>query len=189
MPILTSNDFGVAFSFARSEVASVRNATGALVSAPINTPRFDHSAGGAARGLLITAGSDIGGQDRASLDPLMLPVAMVQGSDVQGREATVFHAFRGVQSGEVSDAAFEASVMRRAYYTREAISLVDALLQSQGHHVSIGVRPGFSENRNGFARYRGWLWQLPTGLSAPGGVLAAEANRPVITSGARLVSS
>jgi len=193
MPVLRASQFAIAFDFARSEAAAVRGPDGVLVTAPAGQPRFDHDATGRPRGLLVTPGAEPGGQDRSAFDPLMLPAELTEGDNQTAREATVYHAFVPVAAslteGGVSAATpeqFEAGIIRRAFYTREAARLIDTLIRSAGHHLVIGAHAGFAENRDGFARYRGKLWQLPQGLGNDGAALTSSADKPLITSGALL---
>lgn len=196
MPILRASQFPIAFDFARSEAAAVRGPDGVVTTIAPDLPRFDHDTAGKPRGLLVTSGSDIGGQDRSAFDPLMLPAALTEGTDLTAREATVYHAFVPLTAsqteGGVSAATpeqFEAGIIRRAFYTRDAARLIDALIRSAGHHLAIGAHAGFAENRDGFARYRGKLWQLPQGLGVDGAALTSAPAKPLITSGAQLASS
>lgn len=191
MAILRASQFPLAFDFARSESAAVRGPDGVVTTLDPDLPRFDHDEAGKPRGLLVTPGSEIGGQDRSAFDPLMLPAALTEGTDLTAREATVYHAFVPL-SADIEDAsaeAFEAAIVRRAFYTRDAARLIDTLLRSAGRHVMIGAHAGFAENRDGFARYRGKRWLLPVGLATNGGALVSAADTPLITSGAQLVSS
>lgn len=190
MPVLRASQIGIAFDFARSEAAPVRGADGVVRTLAADLPRFDHDPLGRARGLLVTGGAEPGGGDRALLDRLMLPAALVEGADLSAREATVYHAFVPLAAG-IGDAPqemFEAAITRRAVYTRDAGRTIDALMRSAGHHVMIGVHAGFAENRDGFARYRGRLWALPVGMrvDAGGDVLDAAPGKPLLTSGAVL---
>lgn len=197
MPILRASQFAIAFDFARSEAAAVRGEDGVVTTLAADQPRFDHDPAGKPRGLLVTPGSDIGGQDRSAFDPLMLPAALTEGDDQSAREATVYHAFVPLTAsqtdGGVSAApqdVFEAAIIRRAFYTREAARLIDALIRSAGHHLIIGAHAGFAENRDGFARYRGKLWQLPQGIRGDdSGALTSSADKPLITSGALVAQS
>lgn len=193
MPILRASQFPIAFDFARSEAAAVRGPDGVVRTLAADSPRFDHDSAGRPRGLLVTSGSDIGGQDRSAFDPLMLPAALTEGDDLKAREATVYHAFVPLSASQTvngvsaaTPAQFDAGIIRRAFYTREAARLIDALMRSAGHHLVIGAHAGFAENRDGFARYRGKLWQLPQGLGNDGAALTSSADKPLITSGALL---
>lgn len=181
---LTQAEFGIAFAFSRSEARTYRDATGGEQIAPVNVPRFDHDALGAARGLLLTPGLDIGTQDRIALDPLLLPEALVDGPLPADLEATIFHAF-------VPLASAAWTVERRAYYTRNAKVSIDGLLAQAGHHLEIGVVAGFRTNLGGYVRLRGEIWTLPTLVqgNASGAVLAvdAAAAKPIIVAGAEVI--
>lgn len=191
MPVLRASQFAIAFDFARSEAAPMRGPDGVLVTAPADQPRFDHDAAGRPRGLLIKSGAEPGGGDRALFDPLMLPEALTEGTDLTAREATVYHAFVpiGAAIDDASAEDFEAAIVRRAFYTREAARMIDALMRSAGRHVMIGAHAGFADNRGGFARYRGKLWALPAGLrtAAAGDAIDAAPGKPLLSSGAQLV--
>jgi hypothetical protein len=194
--VLRANQFTIAFAFTRSEAADVREADGIVRTQAAGVPRFDHDPAGIPRGLLVTPGADIGGQDRSAFDPLMLPAALTEGDDQTAREATVYHAFVPLTASRTEDGVsaatreeFEAGIIRRAFYTREAARLVDALIRTAGHHLVIGVHAGFAENRHGFARYRGKLWQLPLGLGGADGALTSSPEKPLITSGALLAAT
>lgn len=196
MAILRASQFAIAFDFARSETAAVRGPNGVVTTLDPDLPRFDHDEAGKPRGLLVTPGSDIGGQDRSAFDPLMLPASLTEGTDLTAREATVYHVFVPIAVSLTEDGVsaatpeqFEAGVIRRAFYTRDAARLIDALIRSAGHHLAIGAHAGFAENRDGFARYRGKRWRLPEGLGVDGAALASAPHKPLITSGAQLVSS
>lgn len=196
MAILGASQFAIAFDFARSEAAAVRGADGVVRTLAPNIPRFDHDAEGKPRGLLVAPGSDIGGQDRSAFDPLMLPAELTEGTDLTAREATVYHAFVPLAASQTEDGVsaaspeeFEAGIVRRAFYTRKAARLIDALVRSAGHHLVIGAHAGFADNRDGFARYRGKLWQLPQGLGVDGAALTSSPAKPLITSGALLAGS
>jgi hypothetical protein len=186
LPDLSQSQFAVAFDFARSVAAERRDATGTLVAAAIDTPRFDHSASGKPRGLLVTPGVELGSQDRVLLDELMLPAALVEEADLTAREATVFHTFRPFSAAQLDQAQWSAGIERRAFYTREAKLVIEQLLRAAGHHLAIGVHAGFAKNRAGWVRFRGKLWRLPSRLHVGTGVLAGDETRDLITSGARL---
>ncbi|WP_067734479.1 hypothetical protein [Novosphingobium naphthalenivorans] len=178
---LHQDDLSIAFTFSRSEAAVYTDAAGAAQTAAVDAPRFDHDGTGSARGLLMTAGSDLGTQDRIAIDPLMLPEAMVAGPRPVDREATVFHAF-------VALGVDPWAVERRAWYTRNAPALIDGLLSQQGHHLEIGVITGFRANLGGYVRLRGKVWTLATGIAgnAAGAALTTDAagTLPLIVAGA-----
>lgn len=196
MAILRASQFPIAFAFARSEAGAVRGPDGVVTTQGPDLPRFDHDTAGKPRGLLVTPGSDLGGQDRSAFDPLMLPAELTEGADLTAREATVYHAFVPLAASQTEDGvsaaspeAFEAGIVRRAFYTREAARLIDALMRTAGHHLTIGAHAGFAENAGGFARYRGKLWRLPESLGVDGAALTSSAVKPLITSGAVLAGS
>lgn len=174
---LRAADFSIAFLHGRAEPVACRNAAGALLTVPADQPAFDHSADGAPLGLLVSPGEDLGGGDRTTIDPLILPADLVSGDAPGARDATVFHRFDD-GSGE----------QRRAWYTRNAAATIDALLSQPGHHLEIGVVPGLRPNSGqpgtaGFVHYRGAVWLLPELVEAGVGVLA-EDGRPVLRAGA-----
>ncbi|MEL7784069.1 hypothetical protein AAG607_13665 [Citromicrobium bathyomarinum] len=192
MAILKQSQFALAFTLNRSESGRHRNAAGALVTAAIDAARFDYSEAGEPRGLLTTPGSDIGAQDRVAFDPLMLPAALTESTDLPDREATVYHAFRPLidlaADLDRQQADFASTIARRAWYSRDAATTITRLLNMAGHHLAIGVHAGFAPNDDGFARYRGQLWRLPDLLQVDGGVLSTDAGRPLIASGAEFAS-
>jgi hypothetical protein len=174
-------DFATAFLFSRSEAAAYTDAAGAAQSAAIDTPRFDHDEDGTPRGLLVTAGTDIGRQDRVAIDAAALPEGMLDATLLSDRDATVFHTF--VPLG--ADAWVPE---RRAWYTRNAKATIDGLLAQAGHHLEIGVIPGLRANLGGYCRLRGQVWLLPPGLAADssGAALAADpaGAKPLLLAGA-----
>jgi len=159
--------------------------TGEEVTAAPDEPRFDHDEAGTARGLLVSAGADLGGGDRVSLDSLMLPAELVSGAVPGSRDATVFHAF--ARAG-----AEPWAIERRAWYTRDAAALVDSLLLQAGHHLALGVISGFRADAGGadaagFVRYRGQEWALAGVVLANGAAaiaVDAAGALPLIAAGA-----
>lgn len=178
---LTAAQFALAFDFTRSETAGYRNPAGALVTAAIDAPAFDHDAGGVPLGLLVGEGEEIGGRDRVTIDPLILPEVLLSGTAPGDRDATVFHRFDPGTGEE-----------RRAVYSRNVRATIDALLFQLGHHREIGVTPGFRPNEGGFCRYRGEIWLLPelveAGSGSGTGVFADTTDRPLIRAGAEEAS-
>jgi hypothetical protein len=187
---LRSADFDLAFAFARSEAAAYRAADGSLAQAAIDAPRFDHDADGNPRGLLVSTGSDIGRQDRPTIDPLILPADIVEGEDAGDRDVTIFHVFRSPIANGQDDgaAAFEAGIRRRAYYARDVAARIDALMRQPGHHLSIGVVRGFRPNQGGFTWYRGQRWELPGLVASNGAALTDGSGKPLVNAGAERVS-
>lgn len=136
--------FAAWFDFARPTTAPYLDAAGAIVIAPVNTPRFDHDGEGVAIGLLVEPGADLGQADRARL----------QVDAIGATIATVLHAFLDG----------EGLVCRRAWYSRDPQATIDACLGQAAHHLSIGAVPGYRPRLGapgaGFVRYRGVDWQL-----------------------------
>lgn len=172
---LTQADFDLAFGFSRSEAAPFRDGAGAVQTAAVDEPRFDHDAGGAPLGLKVAPGSDLGTQDRLAFDALMLPATLASPASPQEAEATVFHIFRPEGSDEA---------VYRAWYSRDVKATIDTLLRQHGHHEQIGVIAGFRENLGGFVRYRAREWHLANVLETAGSVLTDGTARPLITAGA-----
>lgn len=166
---LDQSDFDIAFAFTRPTAAAYRNGAGALVEAGIDAPRFDHLPDGTPRGLLVEPGEQLGLADRARLDPLMLPAALLSA------RATVLHA---LDTG--------TGLVRRAWYSEDAKATIDACLSIAGHHASIGVIAGYRARQGsrfepGFVRYRRQSWALTRVLAANTvAALADEAGRPLI---------
>jgi len=162
---LDQSDFSVAFAFTRPLAAAYRDANGDDQSAVIDNPRFDHDAQGNPLGLLVEGGPYLGQADRALIDPLMLP------ADIAGQEVTIFHA--------VTDS--DSTIIRRAWYSRDAIGMINGLLAGAGHHAEIGLISGFRENKGGYVRYRGQSWMLAPLIAASAThLLADDAGRPLL---------
>lgn len=168
-------DLELAFTFSRSTAAPYRDSAGTQQLAPVNVPRFDHDAQGTALGLLIGRGGDAGEEDRLAIDPLMLPVDLVESTDPVRRQATVFH--RWLPEG--------ATIERfDAWYTRDAAAAIDALGRQVGHHRAFGVTAGFTLARDGEVRLRTRAWRVAGYLLAsPGRVLTDGVAQPLIVAG------
>lgn len=155
----------------------MRDAAGAAIVAPADTPRFDHDEEGTPLGLLLASGVELGGGDRMTIDPLILPADILTSIEPFGRNVTVFHHFDGGAGAE-----------RRAWYSRDPETTINRLLQMSGHHLQIGLARGFRPNEGGYARYRGFRWRLPNLIRAPHasglGVLGNGAGKPLVSSGA-----
>lgn len=183
MAELGPGDFPVAFAFARSEAAPYRSPDGVQLLAPVDVPRFDHTADGVPLGLLVGSGSDIGREDRLAIDPLILPAALVEAEEPRDREATVFH--RWLPDG--------AAVERYdAWYTRNTAAAIDALVRQAGHHRTIGVTRGFAVNRGGEVRLRTRSWRAAGYLLASSGRVLTDGGdalaQPLIVGGPMPVS-
>ena len=182
-PILTPADFGIAFAYSRSEPAPYRDDAGVVRMAPADAPRFDHDENGRALGLLIGAGGDIGGRDRISLEPEMLPLTILPSPIMPKPPVTVLHCF---DSGNGEE--------RRAWYSRDPAGTVNALMRQVGHHKSIGIVPGFLPNRlqpfgelpalRGYVRYRDQFWVLPGIFASDGKAITDGEGRPLLEAGA-----
>lgn len=177
---LTARDIDIAFRFRRNSVLPVRRADGVVAKQMQNVPRLDHAPDGTPLGLLIEPPGEYGAQEQLVLDPLMLPENLVEAGQPWLRAATVFHAFQHSGAAEVA---------YRAWYTRQAVHLIDALLAQHGHHRSIGLIDGFRVNLGGHVRYRERDWEL-TGMlqaatTAPWPLTGSEV-RPLITGGASM---
>lgn len=182
-------DLDLAFTFGRSESGAWRDGTGTVQTAAPGVARFDHSTAGDARGLLVAPGLEPGGGDRLTLDPLILPAAMlltgVAGEDGGSTgDVTVFHAF----ARKVADDG-DWQVERRAWYSRNVVAAIDALLGQAGHHLALGVVAGFRERFEGadgpFVRYRGETWSLAGFLLGSATVpIGARPGVPLIEAGA-----
>lgn len=182
-------DLDLAFTFGRSESGAWRDGAGAIQTAAPGEPRFDHSAAGVVRGLLVASGIEPGGGDRLTLDPLILPAAMlltgVAGVDSGSTaDVTVFHAF----ARRVADDD-DWEIERRAWYSRNVVAAIDALLGQSGHHLALGVIAGFRERFEGpegpFVRFRGETWPLAgLLLGSATALIAARPGVPLIEAGA-----
>ncbi|VWX62572.1 hypothetical protein [Sphingorhabdus sp. 109] len=167
---IDQSDFAVAFTFARPLAAAYRDANGDSQSAAIDTPRFDHDSDGNPLGLLVEGGPYLGQADRTLIDPLMLP------ENIVGEEVTILHSMTDI----------DGTIIRRAWYSRDAIAMINGLLAIAGRHAEIGLIAGFRENKGepdetGYVRYRGQSWHLVPLISATGGVFLADAaGRPLI---------
>jgi hypothetical protein len=174
MPALVNRPFAHTFDFSRSIAAPYRNASGAVINAPIDTPRFDHSASGNRIGLLIARGAA-----RGQHDALEVVGGDWEALAVSGGKATVLF---GWAVGDVFNA--------RAIYTSRARATVNGCLMVSGHHRMIGVVPGHLPNLGsrpgyigGYVRFRNRDW--PLGLALDGGdglLLGDQAGRVIIES-------
>lgn len=179
---LTSADFPITFTFARRDARSYRDASGALVVADPNVPRFDHSPAGDPLGLLVQPGVTLGGADRVAIDPLILPIDIVGYDPATGADVTILHRF---DPG--------TGVEHRAWYSRSVVKTVNALMMQAGHHLVLGVVRGFLaptfDGTNWLVTFREISWKLPGAIlttdaaDAPGVLLDGE-GRALITAGA-----
>ncbi|UNU43619.1 hypothetical protein EAO27_13475 [Sphingopyxis sp. YF1] len=153
--------FAAWFDFGRPTAAPYRDAAGAIVTAAIDVPRFDHDAAGAPIGLLVEPGAELGQADRARL----------QVDAIGATIATVFHERRDA----------DGTIVRRAWYSRDPQATIDACLSQAGHHLRIGAIPGYRRNLGGFVRFRGIDWQLTELIAAgAGAAIGDDAGRGLI---------
>lgn len=154
--------FGDTFDFSRARTAPVRGPDGALTEAAIDAPRFDHTAGGAARGLLVEGRPQTGQAD----------LLTVKTGDWTVARGTVLHEYETP----------EGELRRRAWYARsDPRSTVNACLAAKGRHRRIAYVPGHLPNRGGEVRWRDRFWRLGAALSAgPGEVVGAIPDVPLI---------
>ena len=150
------------FDFVRLSPAPVRDASGVIVDAAPGEPRFDHDADGNPLGLLVGMGETLGAGDRASLQAGVL-------ADAIGDEVTVLHAVQG-----------EDGIERRAWYGKNARAIVNGLVATAEHHVSVGVVPGYLPNKGGYVRARGFSWYLANPIAVDASAALSDGERPLI---------
>ncbi len=164
MSALVDLPFVVTFSFARPIPADCRDKSGAVVTRAVNVPRFDHSAGGARKGLIVAAGPAFGRHDAIS----------VRSGDWEMIDrATVLH--------EYEDA--DGVVQRRAHYSTRPRATVNACLKIAGRHRLIGAVADFLPNLGGFVRYRAAGYELGRAIGVTASVAIGDSSgRPLIES-------
>lgn len=152
MPLLVDLTFAETFTFQRTRLADYIDAAGEPATATYNEPRFDHSAEGLPRGLLV----------ESAWPPSESDVCRIQRLDWDGLTAD-----RGTVLHEYETAA--GSIRRRAWYARrgEMADIVDVCLNTIAHHRLIAAVPVFLANRGGEVRWRDRFYEL-------GGVLMAD---------------
>ena len=147
---LVDQPFGDTFTFVRDRAAECRDATGAVVEVAADAPRFDHTAEGQPRGLLVEGRPQFAAADR---------LEVIDG-DWAVAGGTILHEF------ETPAAVIE----RRAWYAPDdPLGAVRACLNAKGHHRRIAYVAGYLPNRGGFVRWRDLFWNL-------GGVVLADAG-------------
>lgn len=163
---LSTVHFAAWFDFTRPTQMPYRDAAGALQTADVDEVRFDHEADATPLGLLVERGAALGQSDRVTLQAGAL-------DEYLETDCTVLHA-------TILD---DGSVERRAWYTHDPEKTINAMLGTVGHHASIGVIPGYRENKGGYVRYRGFSWYLPGFIAVgDGSVLSEDADNPLIGS-------
>lgn len=163
MTALVNVAFAQAFDFARTIVAPYRNASGLLINAAIDAPRFDHDEAGNRRGLLIGRGPLRGQHDALSV---------VAGAwEIIGKATILF------------EWAEDDLIRSRALYSRSVRADVNSCLKIAGHLRMIGAVPGYLPNLGGYVRYRNRDWPLGVALDAGGGAVMGDgAGRVIIES-------
>jgi hypothetical protein len=153
---LVSRPFAETFDFARARPAPVRSAGGPASVGP-NLARFDHTAEGAPRGLLIEGWPQYQAADRLS----------VKAGDWAVAGGTVLHQV------EVA-----GMVQRRAWYSPgDPRPIANACLAGKGHHQLIAYVPQYLPDRGGFVTFQSRTFALAKILAAqPGFALAASAD-------------
>ena len=157
--------FANTFSFSRPITAAYRNASGTVVNAPINEPRFDHDGEGSRLGLLVEASPTYDWSDQC--------VAI--GGDWEGSgRATVL--WRWLEAGEFK---------RRALYTLNVRGTIDSCLNTQAHHLFIGAVPVFLPNlgnarRTGYVRYRNVEYPLGNAIGPSAGVAIGNGDGDIL---------
>lgn len=150
---LVKRPFSESFTFSRPSAANHRDASGAVVTAAVNQPRFDHEADGEPRGLLVEAGAGPGQSDY---------VVSAQGWDAGALKAMVLHEYE-----------LDGEVRRVAFYTLTARATVDNCLNAAVHHREIKALDGWLRNRGGYVRHDGRNWQLGMLVAVQPGPLAS----------------
>lgn len=165
MAALVGLSFAQTFTFARSVEAPYRDAGGAIVTAAIDEPRFDHDAQGNRLGLLIEAGAAIGEHDAVQVRP---------GDWEMGSQATVMIEW-----------AEAGVVRRRALYSTDVRQTVNACLRICGHLRSLIAVPGYLRNYGddavpGFIRYRSMEFPLGGAIDAGDGFALGDDEGRII---------
>ncbi|WP_439471329.1 hypothetical protein [Brevundimonas sp.] len=139
------------FVFTRGRVADYRAANGAIVSAAVDEPRFDHDVKGKLLGLLVEGRPDTRHPDRLASKP---------GAWAQGK-ATVLHEF--ITPG--------GKLRRRAcYIAANHRETVDGFVNTKGWHRQIAVVAGYLKNEGGAVRWRRVDWTLGAILAVDDGI-------------------
>lgn len=161
---LVERPFDVTFAFARGRQAQHRDATGELVRATRNAPRFDHDEAGAPRGLLIEGRPESWTPDRLR----------VRAGDWATGPGTVLHAM------EAPDGALRFTAW---YCVHDPVAAVNACLRLKGRHRLIAYVPGFLKNRDGAVYWRRQLYALGGVLETEPGVILATTNERLVLEG------
>ena len=165
MPALVGQNFAHSFLFARTVAADYRRRTGAITTAAINEPRFDHDSSGQRLGLLVTRGAARGQHDDVRTPP---------GDWVVAGRATVLCEWSDAQG-----------IHRRAAYTRDARAALDGFLRIAGHHRMIGAVASYLPNLggalgSGYVHYANRDWPLGDALGAGDGFALGDDHGRII---------
>lgn len=161
MPLVDLS-FAATFVFTRAREAAYVDSAGAVATAAVDTPRFDHTGEAEPRGLLIEGRPQTGAPDR---------LTVIDG-DWAEPGGTVLHEYETL-AGETR---------RRAIYAPDdPRSAVDGCLNAKGRHRRIAYVPGYLRNRGGFVRWRDLFWTLGGVVLADAGVaLAPITDKPLL---------
>lgn len=163
---LVKHSFADTFVFSRNRTAQYRDKAGALTTAAVDAPRFDHDVDGTPKGLLVEAGPENGQHDA---------IKSVAGWDAGVDKAMVLHEYQFP----------DGTIRRAAFYTRNVKATVDACLNCAVHHREIIAFDGWKRNRGGFVRFNGHNWFLGEAIAVRSGplvspVLADDQGRSLI---------
>lgn len=145
-PILTDQ-----FDFTRGREAPYRNAAGAIVTAGVDEPRFDHDQNGVLIGLLIEGRPQTRHADQLVSKP---------GGWAAGK-ATVLHEFI-TPAGQLK--------RRACYVVGDHRATVDGFMNTKGWHRLIAVVAGHLKNTGHAVRWRRLEWTLSAIIAAEAGV-------------------
>lgn len=155
--------FADVFSFGRPTSAPYTDATGRVLTAAPDQPRFDHVAGGLSAGLLVETGAALGQGDR---------VRAIGGSWAALPTATILHDWTDPQGARTE-----------AHYATDPLAMVNGCLAAVGHHRRIAVIPGYLRNYGGWVWALGQRWTLPPLIAAGNGAAIAAGTRRALIGG------
>lgn len=164
MASLTNRSFAQTFGFARPIVANYRNSAGTIIVAAVDEARFDHSAIGIRRGLLVESGPQAGQHDA---------VSVLSGSwEVSGATTVMV---------EWED---NGLIRRRAVYSTNVRATIDGCLNITGHMRAIGAVSGFLPNLGppfeGYVKYRNKTWALGFAIAASDAAVLADSDGRIL---------
>ena len=170
MASLTNRSFAQTFGFARPIVANYRNSAGAIIVAAVDEARFDHSAIGIRRGLLVESGPQAGQHDA---------VSVLSGSWEVSGATTVMFEWVHRQALDGSDI-----VQRRAVYSTNVRATINGCLNITGHMRAIGAVSGFLPNLGppfeGYVKYHNKTWPLGFALAASDTAVLADSDGRIL---------